>query len=375
MKIINYMAILFWLFLICNLGHVLSRQTDFPNTENQLIFTSILFRHGQRNPNGFYTRDPYKNMSYWPDGLGMLTKTGKLREYELGQWLGKRYKSLIPDGKYSEQLVYIQSTDVDRTLMSAQANLAGLFYPSKEEMWSDLPWQPIPVHTVPKKLDKLLKVEFPCPRLQKEEKIVRKSKFLKKYNKERKQLYKYLTKHTGDKVKEPQHCGTIYTNLLIESQTISNFTIPDWAEKIYPDLLHQIGGFSFSIPTSTTILKRLRGGPLLKDIITHMKLKRNGTLDPNRNLWLYSAHDDNVAALLNTMGVFEHHMPPFVATVMIDLRKNAKNEFFVEVHYRNSTAEPTLLTIPGCTPSCPLDEFESYLSQVIPGDWDTECKH
>lgn len=39
--------------------------------------------------------------------------------------------------------------------MSAQANLAGLFYPSEEEMWSDLPWQPIPVHTVPKKLDKV----------------------------------------------------------------------------------------------------------------------------------------------------------------------------------------------------------------------------
>lgn len=63
-----------------------------------------------------------------------------------------------------------------------------------------------------------------------------------------------------------------------------------------------------------------------------MNQKRYGMLDPNRNLWIYSAHDDTVAALLDTMGVFEPHMPPFTATVMIDLRKNINDEFFVEVN-------------------------------------------
>ncbi|CAH1398940.1 unnamed protein product [Nezara viridula] len=331
MKIPSFMALIFLLFLICNIGHALSLYRDSSGNDTRLSFTSILFRHGQRNPNAFYPKDPYIDMSYWPDGLKMLTKKGKLQEYELGQWLRRRYESLIPDGKYSEELVYVQSTDVDRTLMSAQANLAGLFYPRKEEMWSDLPWQPIPVHTVPKKLDKLLSMGFPCPRLIEEDHAVKKSDFLKKYNEEHKKLYKYLTKYTGEKIKDPKSCDLIYTNLLIESQTINNFTIPDWAKKVYPDTLHKIGGFSFALPTSTTILKRLRGGPLLKEIITHMKQKRNGILFPNRNLWIYSGHDDTVAALLNTMGVFEQHMPPFTATVMVDLRKNKNNKFFVEV--------------------------------------------
>jgi len=50
--------------------------------------------------------------------------------------------------------VYIQSTDVDRTMMSAYCNLAGLFPPHGSQVWNEsLLWQPIPVHTVPEDLD------------------------------------------------------------------------------------------------------------------------------------------------------------------------------------------------------------------------------
>lgn len=35
--------------------------------------------------------------------------------------------------------------------MSAQANLAGLFYPTEDEQWTkDILWQPVPVHTLPR---------------------------------------------------------------------------------------------------------------------------------------------------------------------------------------------------------------------------------
>lgn len=51
-------------------------------------------------------------------------------------------------------MVYVQSTDVDRTIMSAQVVLAGLFPPNEEEKFHDeILWQPIPVHTRPLHID------------------------------------------------------------------------------------------------------------------------------------------------------------------------------------------------------------------------------
>lgn len=71
----------------------------------------------------------------------------------MGQWLRKRYSSLLSK-TYNKDEIYIRSTDVDRTLMSALSNLAGLYEPVAKDVWNpDIHWQPIPVHTSPEKLD------------------------------------------------------------------------------------------------------------------------------------------------------------------------------------------------------------------------------
>ena len=50
--------------------------------------------------------------------------------------------------------VYVRSTDSDRTLMTVESILAGLYPPEGFQIWhSNIPWQPIPVHTVPADLD------------------------------------------------------------------------------------------------------------------------------------------------------------------------------------------------------------------------------
>lgn len=50
--------------------------------------------------------------------------------------------------------MYVRSTDFDRTLESAQANLAGLF-PEAAPGRPEAAWRPIPVHTVPITEDKV----------------------------------------------------------------------------------------------------------------------------------------------------------------------------------------------------------------------------
>lgn len=64
-----------------------------------------------------------------------------------------------------------------------------------------------------------------------------------------------------------------------------------------------------------------------------MKQKQLGTMKPNVKLWMYSAHDTNVAGLLNSLNVYNYKLPPYAAAVFIELRKtkNENNSFVVTV--------------------------------------------
>ncbi|XP_026576182.1 prostatic acid phosphatase [Pseudonaja textilis] len=114
-----------------------------------------LYRHGDRSPLSSFPQNSVKEDA-WPWGYGQLTKTGIQQAYNLGQWLKDRYKNFLSPS-YKPKEIYVQSTDYDRTIMSAEVVLAGLFPPSAEEEWNpDIHWQPIPVHTMPLSEEKLL---------------------------------------------------------------------------------------------------------------------------------------------------------------------------------------------------------------------------
>uniref|UniRef100_A0A7M4EDI1 acid phosphatase n=1 Tax=Crocodylus porosus TaxID=8502 RepID=A0A7M4EDI1_CROPO len=111
-------------------------------------FVCRVFRHGDRTPIENFPTDLHKE-SEWPQGFGQLTKTGMRQQHELGQYTRKRYSKFL-SATYNRKQVYIQSTDYDRTLMSAQTYLAGLFPPIGNQIWNPrILWQPIPVHTRP----------------------------------------------------------------------------------------------------------------------------------------------------------------------------------------------------------------------------------
>ena len=54
------------------------------------------------------------------------------------------YNSTILSGLFQ---IHVESTDYDRTLMSAYTVLSGLYPPSGDQIWNThINWQPIPVH-------------------------------------------------------------------------------------------------------------------------------------------------------------------------------------------------------------------------------------
>lgn len=73
--------------------------------------------------------------------------------------LRQRYNHFL-ESIYRPRNIYAVSTDVDRTKMSLQLMLAGLYPPDARQMWnSDLPWLAIPTHYAPERVDVLLKPE------------------------------------------------------------------------------------------------------------------------------------------------------------------------------------------------------------------------
>ncbi len=94
-----------------------------------------------------------------PTTLWSSLQKGKEQEYKLGKWLKKRYddilNSSLSSSGYKWDIIKVNSSDKDRTLMSAELVLAGMFPPKKLELWTeeDINWQPIPVHTVPTPYD------------------------------------------------------------------------------------------------------------------------------------------------------------------------------------------------------------------------------
>lgn len=289
----------------------------------------------------------------------------------MGKWLRQRYNSLVSE-KYSNTEMYVRSTDVDRTLMSAESNLAGFYPPHGQDIWNEnIPWQAIPVHTMPEKQDVVLAAKKSCPVYDYELKKLYKSQEFKAFDKTYMPIYKYLTMYSGKTVNSLQSVQNIYSCLHIEE--LYNYTLPEWTMEVYPDKLFPISGLSFAVKTYTPLLARLKTGPLLKEILTHFKNKTLKKID--QSYWVYSAHDTTVANMLNTLGVFKtmgYHNPPYRSAVMFELRQ-FKDDYRVQVFYKNTTDEPEPIDLPGCGTSCSLDKMFEIYKEVLPVNWEDEC--
>jgi lysosomal acid phosphatase len=348
--------------------------------EGKLRFVVALFRHGDRTPLEFYPTDPYKDPSQWTQGVGQLTNRGKHMQYELGKYLRQRYGSFLGE-EYNENHIYVRSTDLDRTLASAQTNLAGLFPPRGNQIWnSDLLWQPIPVHTVPETQDSLL-ASAKCPRASELLAEVLASPELSETNGKYEWLYKYLTENTGENVTTPSKLNDVYDTLYVEQ--VHNKTLPEWTQKVYPEEMQFLNDFNFKTKTWTHELKRLRSGPLIANLVETFRKVETNTLDPKeRKMFLYACHDTTLFNLMNSLDMFGGDIrpvpPPYASLVTVELReREGDGGFFLSMDYRNDTArDPYPLVMPACGESahCPLDKFDSLTKELRPENWEAECK-
>lgn len=92
---------------------------------------------------------------------------------------------------------------------------------------------------------------------------------------------------------------------------IVNFRLPKWAlEAIQPNgTMEYIVGFYHKMYADTVEMKRIESGLLIREIYERFVRKRNGTLQPNRSAWFYSAHSITISFMLNSIGLFQVFVP------------------------------------------------------------------
>ncbi|KAG5877251.1 hypothetical protein JTB14_019629 [Gonioctena quinquepunctata] len=345
----------------------LTSASPIQKSDDSLLSVVQIFRHGQRGPIAHYTNDPYTDSSYWPVSSGQLTNGGKHQHLALGQFTRQRYDGWLPEN-YTNTYFYAQTTDIDRTHMSVQSNLLGLYPPKNDDIWNEnVLWQPIPVHPSDENITSTTSY---CTALTNElSRVLNYDPFYVNLNAENRELYSYLTNSTGDNITAVSDVWLVYDTLMIEEEF--GYTLPNWTQSVYPEPLKTLTGYVFKSYAFNKKLARLSAGTFLNAVVEHFEsILSNST---TKKYQMYSAHDTNLAIILQAIGAFKNVPPYFANSIYFELRESGSTPY-INIYYKNKE-EIEQITVEGCQFDCILADFKAVLSDIIVDitTWTKEC--
>uniref|UniRef100_A0A158R4Y6 acid phosphatase n=1 Tax=Syphacia muris TaxID=451379 RepID=A0A158R4Y6_9BILA len=360
-------------------------------TEDKLVFIQAFWRHGDRSPLSGCEKDTIKETN-WHLGSGQLSPIGMEQHYHKGQLIYKRYvtEKQFLSKKYNAKEIYAHSTGFNRTIISAMCNLIGMYssennlvagkdYPDIEG-WP-IGYVPIPVHNYDNVHDHMGDPNTPCPRQKYFVDLAENANEVVEYEKKNQDTLNKASELCGHNITlfsitRPLDANVIeglynYPQLFDETLQKKLQVMEGVAEKIKHGLLSKIyehnsvqEGYDLRIE-----IPRTRGGSALWNVIDHMQLK----------------HDSTVDAVLTTLGMKERvvpdGIPDYTATIMFELYKTPKNSYKVKVMYHrnpNTSLEWEDVTkfITECSDgeSCSFDTFVNRSKPFHPEDINTLCQ-
>ncbi|CAF3640980.1 unnamed protein product [Rotaria socialis] len=349
------------------------------NFSRQLIGTHILFRHGERSPTMLYPSDP-NDLSFWSNGLGSLTVRGKFQHIHLGQYFRERYSTLL-NSTYVASEIFVRSSDYDRTLMSAYLTLLGLYPASNinisiDSLVSINTWPenlPLAAHSCSYSTKLNGHCVSDCAQYTALVKQMKKSERIQNINSQFRDLFEYLEKNTKQPVSDLFDAWAISDTVLIEK---SYNIAPLWAT---PAVIHQLQYISDIAAYHLMFMSeinRLRGGPLLRDILENIEdLILNKS--KRRKAKIYSGHETTIAATLSFLGINYPHQPPLASALFFDLYRLDNDSYGIQLEYLNMTNGRTAypIQLPGCENTiCSIATLKQLLEDRLPKDMNEECQ-
>ncbi|KAI0985925.1 hypothetical protein GJ496_001008 [Pomphorhynchus laevis] len=301
---------------------------------NRLVSLIAIYRHGERTPYRVpksvkMADDNQSSKPYLLSELGILTEVGQRQHHELGQHLRQRYNHLLPK-HFNGSLLRIQSSDFDRTLISCLANTLAIFGNHS------LP----AIHTVPSKYDYLLSRDSLCPAFKKRLKTI----WAKPENINKTHNFFTTKEFSNLKQKIPEINSRNFFGfadyLLLQAKKTTDY----WLNKDYvlKSLIAKQVNTMFQVEVCDPVIKRLRIGLLLNEIVNNLKCVAIQSLDSERlnnncsgpqysekfrckpqKIFIYSAHDFTLGYLLSALGEpCNFTIPPFASTVLLEMYRN-----------------------------------------------------
>ncbi|RUR07803.1 histidine phosphatase family protein [Legionella sp. km772] len=321
---------------------------------NRLIFSLDVIRHGDRTsfedlPNAKHS---------WQEGLGQLTAIGMKQEYELGLKLHQRYienHALLPKN-YEAGAVYVQSTDFDRTIMSATSLLMGLYPLGTGPILSDstpaLPsqFQPIPIHTVPNTKDSVFLVDLSSSETAE---LIEKYVFTRADWKEKSlQLephYNRWSQLTGLNI-------TSLWDVVMLGDTLTTYLahdipFPEGLSKEEAYTIMKDGQWLFATFFKPTQIGDAVGKQPLRKVIEYVQKAAEKT--SKTKFVLISAHDSTLLAIMSALHKPLQSTPPYASNLNFSLYQNDLEHYFVTISFNEE-----LIGVPGCQGKlCTLEQF------------------
>ncbi|XP_032666441.1 venom acid phosphatase Acph-1-like isoform X2 [Odontomachus brunneus] len=346
----------------------MSRQSEF-----HVELVQVIMRHGERAPllKEAFPKDEHDLSDYIPWGLAQLTNKGKMTEYQIGRMLRERYDHFLGPLYYQED-VYAVSSDFDRTKMSLQLMLAGLYPPQESQQWnSDLKWLAIPTHYVPEKVDMLLR-SLQCPLYKAAVKEVMNTNEVREKIASYHDFFKFLKEKTGLNIVDTDGVFQLYNGLT--AQKTMNLTLPEW----YTDEVHrkmqEIMFFSYDIFSFTTQLKRINGGFLVKKFIDNMNPKGDPNNKPSRKIYIYCAHELNIAAFARSHNITDLSLPDYGSAFVVEKLRDENRNFYVRIAYWTGVSQEFIvMKLKHCDEICPMKTYLELTHDIIPSKEEENC--
>lgn len=353
-----------------------------------VIWVAEMSRHGSRAPVTFF---PWDEDGRWGNEPGELTCMGMRQHFLIGSELRQRYvvNQEVISGQFNESQVWLQSSDVNRTLMSAESQITGLFPqgPSIDIDLADafippiqipdlsnqldalgtsaLPYQrqSFPVHTVPSAEDLMLRPVKACQAIV-------------NYNNQLIQTTAYNdTAYSSPLVTEilaevlpgkklAKHYLDIFNSIICNTfmgyELPGNFT----AEFLQEGL--EIFNTLFAMYYQEDNITRLYSAAFFAELVSHLEALQSGTEETTFRY--YSSHEETIAGVLAGLEVFPGPQPPFASTLIFEVSETY-DAMTIRVLYND-----VVMSIPTCpSVDCPLGTFLSFLELRGIADFEQEC--